>query len=68
MSKDRQQVVCYRLEMRLRDWTWKNEGKGENLQIAYALPWSEWPGGSQGMPIGIGGWNKVKKVGKGRSV
>jgi hypothetical protein len=50
------------------NWAWKNEGKGEDLQLAHALPWPEWPAHSQGMPVGVGGWNKVKQVGKGRSV
>lgn len=26
------------LEMRLEDWIWRNERRGEDLQVAYLLP------------------------------
>lgn len=42
--------------MRLRDWTWRNGGRGEDLQLAVLLPWPEWLEGSQRVPAGVGGW------------
>ena len=50
------------------DRTWRIGGRGDNLQLAYLLPWSERPEGSQEMPIGFRGWDKamscVRKVWK----
>lgn len=45
--------------MRLGDWTSRDGGRGEDVQLAYLLLWREWPVGSQRAPAGVGGCNKA---------
>ena len=52
------------LEVRLGDWIWRT-GRSEGLQLGYLLPWPEWSTDSQGMPAGVGDWDKVISVGEG---
>ena len=42
--------------MRLGDWFWRMEGY---LQLAYLFYWPELSVGSQGIPVGVGGWDKA---------
>lgn len=37
-------------------WTWR---RVEDLQLAYQLCWLVWCVSSQGMPVGVGGWDKA---------
>lgn len=55
----RPQVFGYRVRDETEDWICWNGGKGEDLQLAYLLPCSKWPVDSQGMPGGVGGWDKA---------
>lgn len=52
--------------MRLGNGIQKKGERGEGLQLIYLLSWPEWPGGLQGMPAFIGGWEK--KMNRGRKV
>lgn len=42
------------LGMRMGDWTWRNGVRGEDLQLAYLLPWMTWSMDSQAVPVGVG--------------
>jgi len=50
--------------MRLMVWIWKNERRGEHLQLAHRLLWQEWPMVYQEVPAGFSAWDKAK--GRGR--
>lgn len=54
------------LRMQLRDWTWRDEGRGEVLQFTYLLPWQARPVRSQRVSAGAGA-EKNQQVGKGSS-
>lgn len=62
-------MLCYRTGIRLGRggiWTWRNQGRGEDLQLACMFPGLEWPEGSQGMPAwgwGLGKNNEVRGLG-----
>lgn len=62
VRRDHGKSSATELRMRPVDWTCRNGGRGEDLQLAffllqlaYMLPWSEWPLGSQGVPAEAGG-------------
>lgn len=45
----------------------RRKGKeGEGLQLIFLLSWPKWPGGLQGVPAFVGGWEK--KMNRGRKV
>jgi hypothetical protein len=44
-----EQVVCCRAGAETGDWIWMRGERGENLQLAYLLPWPEWSLGPQRM-------------------
>lgn len=50
-TKERlQQVVCYRGLHVPEGLDLEERGRGEELLLAYLLPWPAWPVGSQGLP------------------
>lgn len=59
-----EQMVCSRAGDRTEDWTWRNGGRDEDLELACLLLLSEWPVGSQGGPRRFGGWDKAMSRGK----
>lgn len=40
--------------MKQGDWTWKNRRRGEDLQLDFLLPWSQWLAGSYRVPAAVG--------------
>ena len=46
---------------------WRRGGRGEDLQLAYLLPWAEWPMASWELleSAGVGGWDKTVSGGGG---
>lgn len=50
------------LGMRLWDLTWRNGRRGEDLQLAYLTSCLEQPVGTQGAPVGVGGWGSARSM------
>lgn len=49
-----QQKACYKTGDDAGDWIWRDRGRGEDLQLVFLLPLTEWPVGFQRMPAGLG--------------
>lgn len=59
MRQGHSRTCATMLKMRLGNWIWRNGGRGEDLQLAYLLPWLEKPEASKGMPSEVGRWDKA---------
>lgn len=63
-NEKRPRVVCYSTRGETRGVDMEELREREDLQLAYFLPWTEWPAESQGMPAGVEAWDKAMSGGK----
>lgn len=54
MRRSHSRMFAEELGMKQGDWTWRNRRRGEDLQLAYLLPWSQWLAGSYRVPADVG--------------